>query len=388
LSAWTGPIEAEPELAVFQSKLEDSVLTPSHVFSDDGGWTGESETERLLEVQGSVTSQGYRLNRVVEPRSAQLPGEYLSRVSLEQLSHHEFEWRFLDELVLGAIPMDTFSRVFSTILREAESANPDLKARYVAALPRASQVLGRLYDVERMDREHMPDGSTTLTIEARMRPKRIENDFPDYARYLKKFVKSVEMSVVAVEFSGSRLWSFTFDDLVLSIHVRTKDGRLVAIEGAPRRLPDEFRVESDLSVKSGPFRIGFSNLLTDVTLLREPNKRGFIASAKERPNWRIPFFLDPFVKGALERPFEEEGMVMRVALEGGNTGPTRVRSGFRMVVKETWLMRRMGGRDGRQLHDDAEQDLSRFQREALEAVHADVLALLDGSPASLETFEN
>jgi hypothetical protein len=388
LSAWTGPIEAEPELAVFQSKLENSVLTPSHVYGDDSGWTGETETERLLEVRGSVTSQGYRLNRAIDPRSTWLPGEYHSRVSLEQLSKHEFEWRFLDELVLGTIPLDTFSRVFETVLREAESAHPDLKAQCAAAMPRATQVLGRLYDVERMEREHLPDGSTTLTLEARMKPERIENDFPNYARYLKKFVKSVEMSVVAYELSGPRLWTFNFDDLVLSIRVRTKDGRLVPVEGAPRPLPDEFRVTSDLAVKSGPFRIGFRNLVTDVTLLREPNERGFIAAAQERPNWRIPFFLDPFVKGALERPFEGEGMVMRLALEGSDDEPTRIKSGFRMVVKETWLMRRMGGRDGRELHDEAEQDMSRFQHEALEAVHADILALLDGSRSSMNTLEN
>ncbi len=387
-SAWTGPIEAEPELAVFQSKLENSVLTPSHVYGDETGWTGESETERLLEVRGSVTSQGFRLDRVVDPRSARLPGEYHSRLSLARLSKHEYEWRWLDELALGTIPMETFARIFETVLREAESAQPDLKGRCAAAMPRAARALGRLYDVERMDRQHLPDGTTALTLEAKMKPERIENDFPDYARYLEKFTKSMEMSVVAYEPSGARLWSFAFNDLVLSINMRAKDGRLVPLEGAPRRLPDEFRVESDFSVKSGPFRIGFSNLVTEITLLRAPSERGFIAAAHERPNWRIPFFLDPFVKGALERPFEGEGMVMRIALEGGNEEPTRIKSGFRMAVKETWLLRRMGDRDGRELQAEAEHDLSRFRREALEAVHADVLALLDGSRTSAETLEH
>jgi hypothetical protein len=239
-----------------------------------------------------------------------------------------------------------------------------------------------------MDREHLPDGTTALTLQAKMKPERIENDFPDYARYLEKFVKSVEMGVVAYELSGARLWSFTYSDLVLSIRVRAKNGRLVALEGVPRCLPDEFRVKSDFSVKSGPFRIGFRNLVTDITLLRTPSEIGFIAAAQERPNWRIPFFLDPFVKGALERPFEGEGMVMRVALEGGNEEPTRIKSGFRMVVKETWLLRRMGGRDGRELQAEAENDMSRFRREALEAVHADILALLDGSRTTAETLEN
>lgn len=388
LSAWTGPIEAEQELAVFQSKLDNSVLTPSHVYGDESGWTGETETERLLEVRGSVTSQGYLLNREVDPRPARLPGEYHSRLSLEQLSKHEYEWRWIDELALGTIPMDTFSTIFETVLREAESTRPDLKARFVAAMPRASRVLGRLYDVEKMDREQRPDGTTALTLEARMKPERIESDFPDYARYLKKFVKSMEMDVVAYELSGAQLWRFNFDDLVLSIQMRAKNGRLVPLEGVPRRLPDEFRVKSDFSVKSGPFRIGFRDLVTDITLLRAPNERGFIAAAQERPNWRIPFFLDPFVKGALERPFMGEGMVMRIALEGGNEEPTRIKSGFRMVVQETWLLRRMGDRDGRELQAQAEHDLSRFRREALEAVHADILTLLDGSRTSAETSEN
>ncbi len=382
LSAWTGPIEAEQELAVFQSKLENSVLTPSNVYDDESGWTGETETERLLEVRGSVTSQGYQLNRGVDLRPARLPGEYHSRLSLEQLSGHEYEWRWIDELALGTIPMDTFSTIFETVLREAESTHPDLKARCVAAMPRASRVLGRLYDVEKMERGQLPDGTTALTLEARMKPERIEDDFPDYARYLEKFVKSMKMGVVAYELSGARLWSFTFNDLVLSLQMRTKNGRLVPLEGVPRRLPDEFRVKSDFSVKSGPFRIGFRNLVTDITLLRAPNERGFIAVAQERPNWRIPFFLDPFVKGALERPFEGEGMVMRIALEGGDEEPTRIKSGFRMAVQETWLLRRMGGRDGRELQAEAEHDLSRFRREALEAVHADILALLDASRTS------
>jgi hypothetical protein len=383
LSAWTGPIEVEPELVAFQSKLENSFLTPSHVYGDESGWTGDDEAGRLLEVRGRVTSQGYRLNRHVDDRTARLPGEYSSRLSLAQVSKHEYEWRWLDELVLGTIPLESFPRLLETVLREAESAHPDLKARCVAAMPRASRVLGRLYDVERMDRQSLSDGTTALVLEARMKPERIESDFPDYARYLKKFVKDMEMDVVAFEPSGARMWSFSFDDLVVSMRLRVNNGRLIPLEGAPRPFPDEFRVKSDFSVKSGPFRIGFRDLVTDVTMLREPSSRGFIAAARELPSWRIPFFLDPFVKGALERPFEGEGMVVRVSLEGGDEEPTRIKSGFRMIVKETWLLRRMGGRTGRELQADAQHDKSRFQRQALEAVHADVLALLDGSRASV-----
>jgi hypothetical protein len=112
-------------------------------------------------------------------------------------------------------------------------------------------------------------------------------------------------------------------------------------------------------------------------LLRERNEKGFVAVAQESPDWRIPFFLDPFVKGALERPFDGEGTVMRVAVEGTDFQPTRIKSGLRKVVKETWLIRRMDGMDGAELEAKARDDIRRYERQVLQAVHDDVVALLD-----------
>ena len=79
------------------------------------------------------------------------------------------------------------------------------------------------------------------------------------------------------------------------------------------------------------------------------------------------------------RPFDGEGVVMRVALEEGDDEPTRVRSGFRMVVKETWVMRRLGDSGGEKFQDKVEKEASRFHYEALEAVRADIVALLGRS---------
>ncbi len=379
LLSWAGPLEVEPDLVEFQSRLQRSVLTPSGVFRDENGWTTRAEAERLLEVQGRATSQGYRLNRGADHRPSRRPGEYRSTLSLERLSENEYEWRWFDEMALGAVPVHIFSRILETVLRDAESSQSDLKAKWREAMPRSARVLGRHYAIEKLDTEHLPDGTAAITLEAIMTPDGLESDFPNYARYLKKFVGSIEMDMAAFDLSGTPLWSFTFEDLNLSLRLRVQDGRLVSLEGHARPLPDELCVKYGYSAKAGLFRVGFRNLVMDITMLRGTNEKGFIAVARASPDWRVPFFLDPFVKGALERPFEGEGTVMRVTVEGAREQPTRVKSGLRMAVKETWLMRRMGGLDGSQLEAKAEEDIRRYERQVLQAVHDDVVALLNAN---------
>ncbi len=381
LSAWTDPVVVDPGLAEFQSQLDRSFLTPSRVFRNESDWTGTTDLERRLETQGSVTLQGSRLDRASDDRPTTLPGEYRSRLSLEKLSKHEYEWRWLDELALGTFPVEMISRALQVVLSTIESPAPALEARLAIAMPRAAQALGRLYTIERLEMDPRPDGTTDFRFAAKIEPERIAAESPDYARYLERFASSSEMDVVGFDASGAKLWSVGFHDLILTAHLRIWNARLAPIEGPARRLPDEFRVKMDYSEKSGPFRVGFRNLETDVALIRTPTETGFIAAMNKSPDWRIPFLFDPFVKGALTRPFDGEGIVMRVALEESESDeePTRIRSGFRMVVKETWVMRRLGDSGGRKLEDEADKEASRFHYEALEAVRGDIVALLDGS---------
>ena len=307
-------------------------------------------------------------------------------LSLEALGEGEYEWRWADELALGGASPEAFAAALAAILSGLEERGQDPRRRLLASLPRTSRVLGRLATLERLEPAHAGNGTTAVTFRATLHPERIEAELPAYARYLEKYLRPVELSLQAYDLAGKRLWAVGFRDLTLTAALRVHGGALTALAGPPRRQPERLRVVLDLSTRSGMFRVGFRDLAGDLTLVRTRWTKAFDAVWREDPGWRVPFVVEPFVKSTLRRPFEGEGTWLRVALDGEPGEPTRIGSGFRMAVQESWLVRRLGGLvtgAASEFREKVEKEADRYHHEVLLALREDVVALLESEAATV-----
>src|SRR5262245_15110191 len=128
------------------------------------------------------------------------------------------------------------------------------------------------------------------------------------------------------------------------------------------------------------FRYGVQDLEADVRVVGRPGERRFEAVFGQEPGWVIPFLVKPFLRSSLRRPFEGEGASLAYALRENGSGMTVVSRDYRVAVKESWLVRWLGGNTSEAAASyrvGAEAEADRFSADALLALRADVIRLLE-----------
>ena len=163
-----------------------------------------------------------------------------------------------------------------------------------------------------------------------------------------------------------------------TLRLRLRDARLAPLDGSAQPMGDAVEVSSDYSTPAGPFRVGVRRLRADVSLLRSSQRKSFTAVFVREPDWRLPFLLRPFMSGSLRRPFEGEGSLLEFAI-AETDGVTSLTRRYRLAVKESWIVRWMGGLTATAVSDfrrNAEAESDRFTAEGLNALRQDVETLL------------
>ena len=139
----------------------------------------------------------------------------------------------------------------------------------------------------------------------------------------------------------------------------------------------------------GTITAASSSFLTDgasavMLMSREyASQKGYEARYRQEPEWRLPFLIKPFLRGSLRYPFEGPGSSASYAVRESTDGPTELVREFRFRVRESWIVRWMGGRSNEAMSDfrkGAEVEADRYSQECLYALRDDVAALLDDTP--------
>ena len=187
------------------------------------------------------------------------------------------------------------------------------------------------------------------------------------------------MRLVVADAAGATWWTLEASDNLWTLRLRLRDGNLVPLEGpADRRVPSLLRATIDYSTRMGRFKVGAARLVAEVTLARTAAEKGFLARFLEEPDWDLPFLVEPLLRGPLRFPFEgpgsEAGWAARETPEGG----TRLVRHYRARVRETWILRWLGGMTGTAVDEfrrGAEAEADRFHRECLLALRDDLAAV-------------
>ena len=385
-----GPTIKSENLSEIRPRLATASFVPSRVFDDREIWTGSSEDHRELGLEGRPDGDDYHLGTAVDPTDPSRPGQYRGRLELRALAEESaFEWRWRDELFLGAGTPGLVDRVAGVAFR-ARPRMPmrsRLGGRLLAALPRTRVSLGRLVRLVELRAHRLADGTTSISLTARVEPERIADEFPEYSRYLAKYAKPLRLNMQAYDMEGRRWWGIDVRDHTTTLRARVSGGSLAPLEGPVASEPERIRVSVDASTKAGLFRVGFNGLVADVQRVDRGSRQAFAAAFNEEPQWRIPLVFRPFLRSPLSRPFEGEGVLLSMSLESEPDGRFFLRRSFRMAVRESWITRRMGGVVSGALsefREKAEQEADQFTGEVLEALRADVVALVDPAPAAVD----
>jgi hypothetical protein len=379
-----GTIERGARFDAARPQLARSALVPSRVFDAPGVWTAREGDWRQLDFFGHRDGAAYRLDVRPSAPPPEDPGDYRGRLRLRRVEDGRYEWRMRQELAVGRLRAGDVAKATTALLRSAEGVSAAVaRTRAARSFPRATAVFSRLFDLETLELRPENGGATAVDLGIRLKPERIRTTMPRYAAFLEKHAAPMRWNATLTDTSGAAWWTVEFEQLRWTIRFRVRDGGLVPLEGrADRRMPSRLRLAFDYSTKAGLFTFGLRELVADVTLTRLPGEKGYVASFRQEPEWRLPFLVKPFLRSSLRYPFEGPGSSSAFALRERTDGPTELVREFDTRVRESWIVKWIGGVGHAAVSDfrkGAESESDRYSRECLYALRDDVVTLLNGA---------
>jgi hypothetical protein len=334
-----------------------------------------------LEFAGGWRQGRYRIGVGAAVPAPHAPGDYRAWLHLRGLGAADYEWEGRDELSVGPASVADLDRALTALLLAAEQMPaPEVRARGRAELPRTAAALQRLFALETLELIPAAGGGTRVSMVVATRPAGIDREFPRYARYLRKYAAPIRFRAVAYDETGVRWWEAEGRGERTTVRLRVSGGNIAPLEGPLRRLPPRLRMRADVSTKMGLFRVGLKDLAAEILLTREPRQRAFAVRFRGRPDWELPFLVEPLLRGSLRRPFEGEGALFAMAAREDGGRMLLVRD-YRLAVRESWIVRWLGSLAGTAMTEfwrGAEEEADRFSGQVLEALRMDVAALIEG----------
>jgi len=337
----------------------------------------------VLELDGKPTPTGYLFTpRAGTPVPGRL-GESHHTMRLTQLDDDDYRWETLVEHAVGRVAPTEAAAGFSAWLEAFQRPERELRADVHAALPRTSAALGRLFVLDSVRTTLLTDGSTVVDLRVLVDQQRVRPTMPYFADYVQKYVRPGRLVAMLGDGhgGGARWLDARMRDAVMTFRFRTRDGRLLALDGPARPLADSTELEVEAYERFLIFDVGVSEMRGTFAMLRGPNLRGWQMRFNQAPHWHLPLAVRHLIAGPLDRPFQNEGMLLNVVLRDDGAQTLLVRQ-FDVSVKESAIVRWLGGLGSHAMQDfagRAEAEENRFLAEALLALRADLVAALGGS---------
>lgn len=368
-----------PKVAAARAKLVHAALSPSRVYSDTAVWTGSSgDSVRMLSLRGEFSAGRYRFEPAPDAGAPGRLGDSRHVVRLRELGSGAFQWTTEVDQAVGRLHAGDPGRAASAALVAAEvHGGHGLQLGSRLALPRTSAALGRAFTVDTLATSDLGDGTTAIRAVIRLDPSQLSSSFPAFARYLRKYVEPSRIRLSLAD-SGSSWLDASVERNRLTLRLRSRDGALVPLAGAPRAMPDSVRATVDLFTRVLFFDVGLSRMTGDLTFERSAHERALLVRFRDEPTWHFPLAARSLIRATLRRPFEGDGIWVRLALRDTPGGQTQLSRESHLAVKESAVLRWLGALGTVAMSDftgESETEENRFIAEALAALQADILAL-------------
>ncbi len=356
-------------------------LIPSRLFADTSVWTivDSAANARAIFVRAFHDGQHYRfIPGTTAPYPAHV-GDERHFMRLEALGRNDFRWTTSVDHAIGHVRPGEVADAIRLALsaadgRVAASALADARATF----PSAGPVLARLLRLDSLNTSILGDGSTIAVLGLTFTPDELRGEFPAFARYLDKYVVPSVYSVRFTDHAGATYFDMTGRDGSLVATVRSRAGHLLSLDGGLAPLPDSLLFITDFSAKYGPFRVGYTDLVGDFTIERGEHEASWMMRWRREPAWHFPLAFDKLIRNPLRRPFEDDGIELRLGVRDDLGAETMSIRRLRFVVNESGVMRWLGGLGATAFGDFSgrtESEENRFLQLVFAALGTDVRRL-------------
>ena len=374
-------VQRAPKFQQGRAKLGRYALSPSGVIRDTSVWTSSApDSSRTLALLGTRTPTGYLFTPRPDVALPARVGDSRHIIRLRRRGESEYDWNTSVDHAIGPIRASDVANAVTAFLAAPEQRNGGfVRARHQTLFPRSTRVLGELFTLDTVRVTPMADGSSGIVVQFRMHPQRIEKTRPNFAKYLDKYVEPARYRVTIRDGKGATWFDASGSDNRFTISYRSQDGRLLALAGPPRPMPDTAQIAIDFSAKFMIFRVGVSRLVGDFITVRDGHERGWVARFRREPEWHFPLAVNHLIKTPLRHPFSRDGIGVRVTVRDDQGAQSILARQANLSVQESAIVRWLGGLGSSAMSDfagRAEAEENRYVYEVLSAVRADLVTAL------------
>ncbi|MFN2602403.1 MAG: hypothetical protein ABR582_06550 [Gemmatimonadaceae bacterium] len=375
-------VTRSPKFLIARGKLGKKALTPSEIFNDTSVWTAwYGDTTRVVTIDGEFANNRYLFTARPWPAApANDPGDSRHYIRLRRLGQDQFEWLTNVDITAGRIKPDEFANVISKLMLSGENRSvADLRADYRTNFPRTTAALGRLFSLDTLVATRDAESATTIRLRVRLDPDGIKKTFPDFAKYLDKYVKPAKYRSIVTDNRGGLWLEINGDDNYMTLRLRSLNGHFVPLNGPARAIPNDLEMRSDFTTKILFFTVGFKRLIADVSVIDNDRERGWLLKFTKEPDWALPSAVSFMIHTPLKRPFQGPGAMFRLVLHENPGSQTIISRRTLTVVQESAILRFLGRLGAEAMGDfvgNSETEENRFSAEVFYALRNDIRAML------------
>jgi len=382
-------IQRPPRITHARAQFGHYALTPSGIYNDTSVWLAiGADSARLFGDEGHFSYDRYIVSARLSTTTPDSVTESREIVRLRKLTDNEYEWFTNVDVALGRLPAKTISDVLAAALLGGEGKSPAaIRADYTTSFPRTVAALGRLYTLDTLNATTDAQGATTYELAIRLTPDILKATMPHYAAYIDKYVSKGKYRVSLTDKTGAHWFDAWAGDRYMHFKVRSKGGHFAPLEGPIRQMPEgpirqmpeALTIRSDMSIKILVFTVGWTEMIGDFEVINTPHERGWSMRFAKEPNWTLPPTMGYLLKASLRRPFQGEGIPIRISIKDAPGSQTLLNRRFALTVQESGILRFLNRLSGTAVGDflgPSEREANRFNADAFRALRLDVAALL------------
>lgn len=374
-----GVASRDPRYESMRARLIPRALTPSRLYTDTTVWSSVDSGVRTLSVARTMVGDRYILAERRAVSRPHVPGNSRSVIQLRRIGDALYQWNLSDEVAIGTLRAGDLYSVFEGAVRGLERPSDEIRLDYRTAFPQTTAALGRLFLLDSLRTVAIPDGSTAITVVARLTPERLRATAPRLSGYLDTYVRPIRSEFTLTDASGTVWGTARFRSNILTMKLRAHDGMLQPLTGDLAAMPDSLRLRISFFAKVLIFNVGASNLVADVIPVRNSSVRGWSLRFTREPQWHFPLATSRLLRAPLHRLFTDGGATLRCVIDESVGEQTLLAWNARVVVQESAILRWLGVLGARALLDlspETERERGRFVSEVLRAVAEDTRHLL------------
>ena len=374
-------IQSPPRIIHARAQFGHYALTPSGVYNDTSIWLAVGpDSARIFGDEGRFAVDCYIVTARLSNTQPDALTESREIIRLKKLSDNEYEWFTNVDVALGRIRAKNISDVLAAALESGEGRSPAaIRADYTTHFPRTAAALGRLFTIDTLRATPDREGATIYELAIRLTPEILKATMPQYAAYIDKYIGKGKYRITLTDRTGARWFDAWAANHYMHFKVRSKGGRFAPLEGAVREMPEALTIRLDMSMKILIFTVGWNEMVGEFNVINTPNERGWAMRFAREPEWRLPPTVGRLLKSPLRRPFQGQGIPVRISIRDNPGAQTLLNRRGTLVVQESGILRFLNRLSGTAVGDflgPAERQANRFNADAFRALRADVAAIL------------